>query len=51
MAATVVSNIPSLHRKQPQRPKSRLRPGFDWLLAGTHPEPDDIRTELLHQRV
>ena len=50
MAATVVSNTPSLHSEQPQRAKSHLRAGFDWLLAGTHPEPDDIRNELLHQR-
>jgi len=27
-----------------------LRVCADWLLAGTHPEPDDIRNELLHQR-
>jgi diguanylate cyclase len=35
---------------QPWRPRSRVRAGVDWLLAGTHPEPDDIRNELLHQR-
>ena len=27
-----------------------MRIGLDWLLAGTHPEPDEIRSELLHQR-
>jgi diguanylate cyclase (GGDEF)-like protein len=43
---------------QPQRPKalakslvtSHPRACIDWLLAGTHKEPEDIRNELLHQR-
>jgi diguanylate cyclase (GGDEF)-like protein len=30
--------------------KSRLRVCVDWLLAGLHPEPDEVRRELLHQR-
>jgi diguanylate cyclase (GGDEF)-like protein len=32
------------------QPGSRLRAGVDWLLAGPQPEPEDIRSELLHQR-
>ncbi|MBR0714972.1 hypothetical protein [Bradyrhizobium liaoningense] len=27
-----------------------MRACVDWLLAGTHPEPDEIRKDLLHQR-
>jgi len=30
--------------------KPRLRICVDWLLAGLHPEPDEVRKELLHQR-
>ncbi len=50
MTATVAPNTNSIPAAQPQRSKSRLRVCVDWLLAGTHPEPDDIRDELLHQR-
>jgi diguanylate cyclase (GGDEF)-like protein len=35
---------------RPSQPGSRLRACVDWLLAGSQPEPEDIRSELLHQR-
>ena len=50
MTATVALNTHSTIAAQPQHAKSRLRVCLDWLLAGTHPEPEDIRSELLHQR-
>ena len=50
MTATAAPNSHSIPAAPPQRAKSRLRMCLDWLLAGTHPEPDDIRSELLHQR-
>ena len=50
MTATVAPDTHSIPAAPPQRPRSRLRVCADWLLAGTHPEPDDIRNELLHQR-
>src|ERR1700712_1134235 len=50
MTASVAPNSHCTIAAQPQRPRSRLRICFDWLLAGTHPEADDIRNELLHQR-
>jgi diguanylate cyclase (GGDEF)-like protein len=42
--------VPPDTSTQPQQPNSRLRACVDWLLAGPHPEPVDIRRELLHQR-
>lgn len=54
MTAAVPPNTDSTVAAQPQRPKSlakwRLRGCVDWLLAGLHPEPDEVRKELLHQR-
>jgi len=54
MTATVQPNADSTLAAQPQRPislaKSRLRGCVDWLLTGLHPEPDEVRRELLHQR-
>jgi GGDEF domain-containing protein len=50
MTASVAPNTHSTIAAQPQHAKSRLRVCLDWLLAGTHPEPEDIRSELLHQR-
>jgi diguanylate cyclase len=50
MAAAVASNTPSSLITPSQRPKSRLRRAIDWLLAGSMPEPDELRSELLHQR-
>jgi diguanylate cyclase (GGDEF)-like protein len=48
MAVTVpLSTHSILH---PPRTRSRLRACVDWLLAGTLPEPEDVRKELLHQR-
>ena len=50
MAAAVPRNTPPILAAQPPRSKARLRACVDWLLAGLHPEPDDVRKELLHQR-
>ena len=50
MTASVAPNTHCIPAAQPQHAKSRLRVCLDWLLAGTHPEPEDIRSELLHQR-
>ena len=54
MSIAVQPGARSFPAAQAQRPKShaksRLRACIDWLLAGTHAEPDDIRSELLHQR-
>jgi diguanylate cyclase len=50
MTASVAPNTHSIPAAQPPHAKSRLRVCVEWLLAGTHPEPDDIRSELLHQR-
>jgi len=54
MSIAVQPGTRSFPGAQPQRPKSlaksRPRACIDWLLAGIHPEPDDIRNELLHQR-
>lgn len=50
MAAAVPSNTASSLTPPSQRPKSRLRRTIDWLLAGSMPEPDELRSELLHQR-
>jgi len=50
MAVTVPLNTPSVLAAQPPLTRSRLRACVDWLLAGLHPEPDDVRNELLHQR-
>lgn len=50
MTATVAPHSHSFSAAQPRQPRSLLRAGFDWLLAGTHPEPDELRHELLHQR-
>jgi diguanylate cyclase (GGDEF)-like protein len=50
MTATVAPDTYSIAAAPTQRSRSRLRVCADWLLAGTHPEPDDIRNELLHQR-
>ena len=50
MTASVAPHSHSVPAARPPRSKSPLRVCFDWLLAGTHPEPDDIRNELLHQR-
>jgi hypothetical protein len=54
MSIVVQPGIGSFSAAQPQRPesfaKSRSRACIDWLLAGTHAEPDDIRNELLRQR-
>jgi diguanylate cyclase len=59
MSIAVQPGTRSFPAAQPQRPKSlanmspaksRPRACIDWLLAGIHPEPDDIRNELLHQR-
>jgi diguanylate cyclase (GGDEF)-like protein len=49
MATTVPTNTHSMAAAREKRPE-RMRACVDWLLAGTHPEPDDIRSELLHQR-
>ena len=43
------ATLPDTSVQSPQR-KSRLRVCVDWLLAGLHPEPDEVRKELLHQR-
>lgn len=50
MTAIVAPDSYSIPAAPTQRSRSRLRVCADWLLAGTHPEPDDIRNELLHQR-
>src|ERR1700710_2368169 len=49
-AATVAPHVHSIPAAPSQQPKSRLQMCVEWLLAGTDPEPDDIRNELLHQR-
>jgi diguanylate cyclase len=48
-------SFPAAQSQRPNFPvkslaKSRPRACIDWLLAGIHPEPDDIRNALLHQR-
>lgn len=50
MTATVAPHDHSVSAAHPRQPRPFLRAGFDWLLAGTHPEPDELRNELLHQR-
>src|SRR5262245_38810237 len=40
----------AVYAEHPRRQNSHLRACVDWLLAGPHPEPEDIRRELLHQR-
>lgn len=54
MTVAVSPNADAAIAAQLQRPKtlagSGLRGCVDWLLAGLHPEPDEIRHELLHQR-
>ncbi|MBR0758456.1 GGDEF domain-containing protein [Bradyrhizobium jicamae] len=49
MTAAVLPDTP-VDAAQPAQRKSRLRVCVDWLLAGLHPEPDEVRKELLHQR-
>ncbi len=50
MAAAVSPSIHSILAAQLRPTRSRLRRCVDWLLAGLHPEPEEIRNELLHQR-
>lgn len=52
MQAAVPSDLStqSVAAAHPQPRTSRLQACVDWLLAGPHPEPVDIRSELLHQR-
>lgn len=35
---------------QPKQRSSRFQRSVDWLLASPHPQPEDIRNELVHQR-
>jgi diguanylate cyclase (GGDEF)-like protein len=42
--------LPETSAHAAQQRKPRLRICVDWLLAGLHPEPDEVRKELLHQR-
>ena len=54
MSIAVQPRAHLLPAAQAERPtsltKSRSRACVNWLLAGVHPEPDDIRNALLHQR-
>ena len=45
-----LSTHPVLAAPAAHRQNSRMRACVDWLLAGPQPEPEDIRSELLHQR-
>ena len=50
MSVIVPANIQA-NLAAPARPdRSRLQSCVDWLLAGLHPEPEDVRKELLNQR-
>lgn len=50
MQAVNSSNLLAIRAVQAQPVRSRLRGCVDWLLAGVHPEPEDVRKELLNQR-
>src|SRR5262245_11478615 len=50
MSIAVPVNTHPMSAAQPQSQRPRVRACIDWLLAGTHPEPDEIRKDLLHQR-
>lgn len=50
MQAVKSSNLLAIRTVQAHPVRSRLRGCVDWLLAGVHPEPEDVRKELLNQR-
>ena len=50
MGGTPTPNADFMPAAQPRRAGSSVRACVDWLLAGSHPEPDEIRNELLQQR-